>query len=191
MRSPLLALDEGAGAEPITYRAQIVRGAPSLCALRLIDAVFSSHNIEHLHPHEVAPALLEMRRVLKPIGFLLITLPDLQEVARHVAEGRLEDCLYMSPMGPISPLDILYGHRPSLAAGNLFMTHRTGFTGGTLAAALIGAGFAAAVVQRNPPAYSLTAIGFRSRPDDAQLARAQAQMLPATGHSALLYTRSD
>lgn len=156
-----------------------------------VDAVYSSHNIEHLHPHDVPQALQEMHRVLKPSGFLLITLPDLQEVARHVAEGRLEDPLYISSMGPISPLDILYGHRPSLAAGNLFMAHRTGFTGGTLAAALIRAGFAAAIVQRDPPAYSLTAIGFRSRPDDAGVARAQAEMLPATGHPALLYTQND
>ena len=94
-----------------------------------VDAVYSSHNIEHLHPHDVPLALQEMHRVLKPDGFTLIKLPDLQEVARHVAEGKLEDPLYISPMGPIAPLDILFGHRPSLVGGNAFMAHRTGFTG--------------------------------------------------------------
>jgi hypothetical protein len=151
----------------------------------VIDAVYSSHNIEHLYPHEVSLALREMHRVLKPDGVTLLKLPDLQEVARHVAEGRLDDPLYVSPMGPIAPLDILFGHRPSLASGNAFMAHRTGFTSGTLAAALIKAGFAAVMVQRDATAFALAAVAFRSRPNKEQLARAQAQML--AGHSAVLY----
>ena len=40
-----------------------------------VDAVFSSHNIEHLYPHEVPVALSEFLRVLKPDGFALITCP--------------------------------------------------------------------------------------------------------------------
>jgi hypothetical protein len=153
-----------------------------------VDAVYSSHNIEHLYPHEVSTALREMHRVLKPTGFAFIKLPDLQEVARHVAEGKLEDPLYVSPMGPIAPLDILYGHRPSLAHGNLFMAHRTGFTADTLGAALIRAGFFAVMVQRDPPAFCLDAIAFRTQPDEEQIARAQARMLPAPDRPAVLYT---
>jgi tetratricopeptide (TPR) repeat protein len=152
----------------------------------VVDAVYSSHNIEHLYPHDVSPALKEMYRVLKPSGFALIKLPDLQEVARHIAEGKLEDPLYISPMGPIAPLDILFGHRPSLASGNAFMAHRTGFTSGTLATALIKAGFASVMVQRDATAFALAAVAFRSRPDREQLARAQAQML--IDHPAVLYT---
>jgi predicted SAM-dependent methyltransferase len=44
------------------------------------EAVWSSHNLEHLFAHEVPVALAEFRRVLKPGGFVLITLPDLQTV---------------------------------------------------------------------------------------------------------------
>jgi tetratricopeptide (TPR) repeat protein len=153
-----------------------------------VAAVYSSHNLEHLYPHEVPLALHEIHRVLKPDGFTLIKLPDLQEVARSVAEGKLEDPLYISPMGPIAPIDILYGHRPSMAGGNIFMAHRTGFTGSTLAAALIAAGFAAVMVQRDVPAFALTAVAFRSHPDAARLAHAQAQMLQDGGQSAVLYT---
>jgi SAM-dependent methyltransferase len=152
-----------------------------------VDAVYSSHNVEHLYPHDVPLALKEMHRVLKPNGFTLITLPDLQEVARHVAEGKLEDPLYISGMGPIAPLDILFGHRPSLATGNLFMAHRTGFTSTTLAAALIKAGFAAVMVQRNTTAFSLTAVAFGNKPDAEQITKAQSQMLPAADHPAVLY----
>jgi hypothetical protein len=141
--------------------------------------VYSSHNIEHLYPHEVSLALREMRRVLKLTGFVLIAMPDLQEVARHIAEDKLEGPLYMSPMGPIAPLDVLYGHRPSIARGNAIMAHRTGFTGEALGAALIKAGFAAVMIQRGPSAFCPTAIAFRTRPDKEQIAKSQAQMLPA------------
>lgn len=107
----------------------------------VMDAVWSSHNIEHLYAHEVGIALKEFLRVLKPGGFILITCPDLQAVAALIAEGKLEDAAYTSPAGPITPLDIVYGYGRSVAAGNTFMAHRTGFTAQTLANAAIKAGF--------------------------------------------------
>ncbi|WP_439594647.1 class I SAM-dependent methyltransferase [Falsiroseomonas sp.] len=106
-----------------------------------VDAIWSSHNLEHLFPHEVPLALAEFRRVLKPGGFALMTMPDLQQIARLVAEDRLTDPAYLSPMGPITPLDMLYGHGASLARGNVFMGHRGGFTARSLEMALIAAGF--------------------------------------------------
>jgi predicted SAM-dependent methyltransferase len=42
----------------------------SAVASESVDALFSSHNIEHLYPHEVSMALQEFLRVLKPDGFL-------------------------------------------------------------------------------------------------------------------------
>ncbi len=97
-----------------------------------VDAVWSSHNLEHLQRHEVPLALAEFLRVLKPHGLLLLTLPDLQQVARLVAEDRLEDSAYISQSGPITPLDMIFGHTASLARGNQFMAHRTGFTARSL-----------------------------------------------------------
>ena len=153
-----------------------------------VDVVYSSHNLEHLYPHEVPMALREMRRVLKPGGFAYIRLPDLQEVARHVTEGNLDQPLYISPVGPISALDILFGHGASLARGNFFMAHRTGFTSATLGAALIAAEFAAVIVQRDPPAFGLDAVAFRSTPGKHDLTRTQAEILPAPDRPAVLYT---
>lgn len=106
------------------------------------EALYSSHNLEHLHPHEVPLALAEFKRVLKPYGFALITVPDLQQVARYVAEDRAEETILMTNKGPVTPLDVLYGFRPFLANGNLFMAHKYGFTASTLSAALESAGFA-------------------------------------------------
>lgn len=143
-----------------------------------VDAIYSSHNVEHLYPHEVPLALKEFRRVVKDGGLALITVPDLQEVCRLVADGRLDDPAYVSPAGPIAPHDILYGHRPSLAQGNLFMAHRTGFTARTLGQALVNAGFQTVSLQRNPALFALWAIAFTSTPADEQLKAAQAAMFP-------------
>ena len=106
-----------------------------------VDAIWSSHNLEHLQRHEVPQALAEFIRVLKPRGLLLLTLPDLQQVAQLVVEDRLEDQAYHSSSGPITPLDMIFGHTASLAHGNPFMAHRTGFTARTLNRALVEAGF--------------------------------------------------
>jgi len=113
-----------------------------------VDAVWSSHNLEHLYSHEVPSALREFRRVLRPGGFALITLPDIEEVAQHIAEGRLEETLYISPAGPISAIDVVFGHRESIASGNEYMAHKTGFTAASLAEKLRAAGFQEVDVRR-------------------------------------------
>jgi ubiquinone/menaquinone biosynthesis C-methylase UbiE len=106
-----------------------------------VDAIFSSHNIEHLYAHEVQIALLEFRRVLKPSGFLVLTCPDLQSVAQLIAEDKLTDVAYTSSAGPVAPIDILYGYRPMLAAGHLYMAHKCGFTLKALVGTLMANGF--------------------------------------------------
>ena len=47
----------------------------SAVATGSVDAIVSSHNIEHLYPHEVPQALAEFLRVLKDDGLVLITCP--------------------------------------------------------------------------------------------------------------------
>jgi SAM-dependent methyltransferase len=105
------------------------------------DAIWSSHNVEHLHAHEVLPAFREFHRVLKADGFALITCPDLQVIAGLIADGRGETVVYTSPAGPITPLDMLYGHAASISTGNYYMSHNTGFTTDRIGRALLDAGF--------------------------------------------------
>ena len=141
-----------------------------------VDAVFSSHNIEHLYPHEVPVALSEFLRVLKPDGFAVITCPDLQAVCALVAEDKLTEPAYTSPAGPIAPLDILYGHRPPMAKGNLYMAHRCGFTEKVLVGTLRSSGFATVASRRRThPNYDLYAVASKqtmSEEDMTVLARA-------------------
>lgn len=125
-----------------------------------VDAIWSSHNLEHLQRHEVPLALAEFIRVLKPRGLLLATLPDLRQVARLVVADRLEDEAYMSASGPITPLDMIFGHTASLARGNPFMAHRTGFTARTLRNALAEAGFVE-IALRHGNAFDLWAIAYK------------------------------
>jgi ubiquinone/menaquinone biosynthesis C-methylase UbiE len=135
-----------------------------------VDAIFSSHNIEHLYPHEVPVALAEFKRVLNDDGFVVITCPDLQSVCALVAEDKLTEPAYTSPAGPIAPLDILYGHRPPMARGNLYMAHRCGFTQKVLVGTLQAAGFATvASVRRGHPCYDLYAVATKTALDETDL----------------------
>ncbi len=144
------------------------------------DAVYSSHNIEHLYPHEVPTALNEFRRVLKPDGFLVITCPDLQSVAQLIADDRLTEPAYTSPAGPIAPLDILYGHRPQLARGNLYMAHRCGFTKKVLIGSLQACGFQAiAAKARAAPKFDLWAVASQAARTEAEMRALAAAHLPA------------
>lgn len=134
----------------------------SVVATASMDAVWSSHNVEHLHAHQVPIALGEFHRVLKPGGFALVTLPDLQSVCRRIAEDKLEEVLYESPAGPVRPIDVLYGFGPAIARGNTFMAHKTGFTATSLRSKLIRAGFAGVRVRVERRGFSLWAVGFKS-----------------------------
>ncbi len=125
-----------------------------------IDAVWSSHNFEHLFQHEVSQAARECLRVLKPGGRLLISVPDLKPVAEAILAGRLDLPLYESPAGPISAHDMLYGYGAAIAAGHHYMAHRTGFTQESLGRVLFEAGFDPVMVNRPSP-YDLAALAFR------------------------------
>ncbi len=146
-----------------------------------VDAVFSSHNIEHLYPHEVPIALAEFRRVLKADGFVVITCPDLKSVCALIAEDKLTEAAYTSPAGPIAPLDILYGHRPATAQGNLYMAHRCGFTEKVLSGTLRSAGFAAVgtVCRGRAPFFDLWAIASVSTRSEDEIRQLAKEHFPA------------
>jgi hypothetical protein len=119
-----------------------------LIASHSFDGVWSSHCLEHLYAHEVTSALSEFRRILKMTGFALITSPDLESVASLILEHGIGHVAYQSPMGPITPHDMLFGHTASIARGNIFMAHNTGFTCASLGQQLLDAGFPVVLAKR-------------------------------------------
>lgn len=135
-----------------------------------IDAIFSSHNIEHLYPHQVPIALAEFKRVLRPEGFAVITCPDLQSIAALVADDKLTDVAYVSQAGPIAAIDMLYGYRPALQQGNDYMAHKCGFTAKVMTATLTECGFKSIAHARRPaPSYDLWALACVEEADEEYL----------------------
>lgn len=126
-----------------------------------MDAVYSSHNVEHVYAYEVPIVLGEFHRTLKPGGYAVITLPDIQSVAFAVANGKLEDALYQSPAGPITPLEIMYGLNNALKVGQHYMAHKTAFTANSLARKMLDAGFHNVTVTRDVASYNLWAQGYK------------------------------
>jgi len=124
-----------------------------------VDGIWSAHNIEHVYAHEVPAVLSEFFRVLRPGGFARIETPDLQEVAERIARGLLDEPFARTPIGPLAALDIVYGHSDSIAAENVFMAHRTGYTKRSLERRLRAAGFAEVEIERG--AMELRAVAYR------------------------------
>src|SRR5581483_12436178 len=121
----------------------------------------ASHVIEHLPAHEAQMALAECFRVLKPGGTLEAWVPDLQAVGGRLAADQLDVPLYNSGLGPVAALDMIYGHRGSIAGGSPAMAHRTGFTASSLRRALERAGFLPAVeriTERGSPELKALAV---------------------------------
>lgn len=118
------------------------------------DIVLCCHALEHIYPHETAKALSEFWRVLKIRGHCLIFVPDLEDVRPN------EVVLYHDSTGPISGLDLIYGHRRHMAT-QPHMAHHNGFTRATLTEALLDAGFAQAQCQRQD-GYNLMGVGIKA-----------------------------
>lgn len=143
-----------------------------------VDAIYSSHNLEHVHAFEVSTVLQEFHRVLRPEGFLVVTCPDLQSVCALVVEDKLTDPAYQSPSGPITPLDILYGRGAVLAEGHFFMAPRCGFTLKTLTQALQAAGFASSAGKRRTKGLDLWLVATKVPMDEVALRELAGRVLP-------------
>lgn len=129
------------------------------------DVVYSSHAIEHIADHEVEIVLSEMHRILRNDGFVALRCPDLGQLIDRFDPEHLEKPIYHSPVGPISVLDILYGHRESIAEGQEFMRHRTGFTEKSLADRLLSVGFKEIRIQPGESCDMVVIASINTNPD--------------------------
>lgn len=116
------------------------------------DAAYCSHAIEHFHEHEVAGVLEGFRHVLRPGGTVEIRCPDMGAITDALGAGAdLDDEAYVSPAGPITYRDMIYGYGPEIATGNPWYAHKTGFTASRLMGALKEAGFSFVEVHAEEP----------------------------------------
>jgi hypothetical protein len=133
------------------------------------DSIWSSHSLEHLYAHEVPAALGEFRRILKLDGFALITSPDVEAIASMILEHGLDHVAYTSPMGPITPHDMLFGHSASIQRGSVYMAHKTGFTCASLGQHLLDAGFPVVLAKRE--GFALWALALMEEADKVAIQR--------------------
>ena len=101
---------------------------------------------------------------------VILTCPDLKSVCELVAQDRLTETVYESEAGPITALDILYGHRLLLQQGNLFMAHKCGFTEKSLSGTFEAAGFMNnATMCRGFPYFDLWAVAAKTKRSNEEL----------------------
>lgn len=134
-----------------SHNPHIVADMVSLGDIGPFDAVYCSHALEHLSPHDVPVALGEFIRVLAPNGAIILFVPDLEGVEAN------DEPLFDSPAGPIAGLDLIYGFRKMLKE-KPYMAHKTGFVQSSLHKALIDAGFSQVIVNRLSD-YALLGVG--------------------------------
>jgi SAM-dependent methyltransferase len=137
------------------------------------DALYASHTLEHLHTHEVPRALAEFHRVLRRDGFALVRCPDMAAVAEALLEHGPDHVAYVAPAGPITPLDMIYGHNRSIRRGQAMMAHHTGFTAARLGRLLLAAGFSEARTLPLPE-FDLWAVAFMPEANVANILRSLA-----------------
>jgi hypothetical protein len=156
------------------------KGKPDIvCDARLLttltpaqyDAVYCSHNLEHDYKHDGMKVLQGFVHVLKADGFAEIRVPDMELVMKAVVERDMdvEDILYVSPSGPITVRDVIYGWSVEIERSGVdFYAHKTGFTATSLKAVLERAGFASVFPFVAKEAFELRALAFKAKPTDAQ-----------------------
>jgi len=151
----------------------------SLVETASVDAIYSAFNIDHIYPHEVPIALKEFYRVLNDDGIVVITCPDMQGVCEAIAQDKLLDVLYESSSGPISPIDVLFGNRREVSAGNEYMAKKGGFTYSELDRVFFEEGFKTRVGGRREEMYELFLVAFKQEKSNEQIQKIAIPFIPS------------
>lgn len=134
------------------FNPDIVADMTKLGDIGKFDGVYSCHSLEHVAIWEVYEVLTGFKRVLNPGGFVLVIVPDLEGVLPN------GDVVYHCDTGPITGLDMYYGHAGSVQMSP-WMQHKCGFTSETLEGALKNAGFTIVETKRIQSHHSVMGVG--------------------------------
>jgi len=142
----------------------------SLVETASVDAIYSSYNLDHIYAHEVPLALKEFYRVLNEDGFAVVRCPDIQTVCELIAQDKYLELLYESKIGPIYPIDVIYGNRGQIQNGNEYMAKKVGFTYSALNASFAEAGFKSRYGGRFPlNGGELAMVAFKQKIPEEQI----------------------
>lgn len=121
------ALEGYLGVDPYAPGAEIVANMWALPVKdNSVEAIYSSHSLEHISKHQVPGTLNEWKRVLMPGGELQLLVPDLDWCIRH----------FLSNPTTGWELDIIFGHQAHDGE-----YHKTGFNKAIIMKYLIDARF--------------------------------------------------
>jgi hypothetical protein len=134
--------------DPAT-KPDILASMTDMGAIGPFNAVYCSHALEHLYPHQVPVALKEFYRVLGPEGQVIIVVPDLQDISPT------DDAL---PGMGLSGLDLFYGNSREIP-DRPYMAHHCGFVEDTLGRAMAAAGFKTETTRMDK--HNLFAVGVK------------------------------
>lgn len=106
-----------------------------------------------------------------------------------IVKGKLLEPAYVNPLSgafwPVCPIDIFYGYRASIAAGQPYMAHHCGFTLEVMIATLKAAGFHSVAGARRRRAFDMWVIACKEPLSDDALFKRVAAHFPFADQPAL------
>lgn len=138
----------------------------SVIRSKSVAAIWTSHALEHVYWHQSIEALKEFKRVLRDDGVLVMCLPNARPAAQALVDDKMDEPCYMSSIGPIKPIDILFGHRGLIEHNTTFMAHKNCYTAQMLRDDLLAAGFDYAIVVE--AGFNIKAVASKSKDVDLQ-----------------------
>lgn len=166
-RHLLLDIKAGDGVDLVQDARELLHLPPDQ-----FDAVYCSHNLEHYFRHDGDRVLAGFLHVLKDHGFADIRVPDIPAVVRSLADGAMDidDVLYVSPGGPITVHDVIYGWGVEIERSGVdFFAHKRGFSMKSLRAACERAGFVSVTTTNQAAPFELRAFCFKQEPSSGTL----------------------
>lgn len=134
-----------------------------------IDAIWMQHVLQRFIITDVPQILRECFRVLKPMGYVFLSVPDGQAAAAYVAHSRVDEILFQTPLGAITAMDLLYGFRLHLERGWQHQAHRCLMTADILGLVMRDSGFTNIRIQRRNT-FDMMAVGYKYPYDHADRA---------------------
>lgn len=159
-----LDIDESVGPDIIGTMTDL-----SMIKNNSFDAIYSSHNIEHLFLHDALTAVKEFHRVLKKNGYIMIVCPDLISACEAIVDkGPLEPLYYIRNKDGVrskdlwvSGIDILYGWRPAINKEKNFMAHKFGYSEKSLTLLFSQNGFKSIVSTTRKSHFDINLLAFK------------------------------